>query len=158
MRDALHSLVPRLDGTPDLRGAVIKLKRDVYNGRASRLHHQVLDRIGLHLETEDGLRLQSWRHLTARRSVILEELNHALAAGLEVAGDALGAAAATPDVRGGIAASSDSFYATLRASATGQWRDPARRDVRTLATYVARAAVKTSPFSSSTALISPVHS
>jgi Lantibiotic dehydratase, N terminus len=150
--DALHSLVPRLDEDPMLRGCVVNLKRDVHNDRLSSMKDGVLEQIARRLGEPEGADLLVWGELTARRAALHEALQRTTVTDLESAGAAVATAATNADLRGGLAASSESFYATLGSNHADRWCDPTCRDSRTLLTYLARAALKTSPFSSFTSL------
>ncbi|RJE85825.1 lantibiotic dehydratase [Paracoccus onubensis] len=146
----LHELVPGLEDDRKLRRHVVNLKRDVHNGRGSRLKHGALMSIAelIHGEKDRGA-FDMWCRAAeshANAGIALEEtiaretqdvLRPALRDALKVPHFARAVALASPRT-----AKSAAREKKLPRTA---WPDKLERS---LLGYIARASVKTSPFSS----------
>ncbi|ETX12955.1 hypothetical protein OCH239_15160 [Roseivivax halodurans JCM 10272] len=147
---ALHGLVPALETEKKLRHAAVNLKRDVHNGRGSKLSDEVIaeiaGRLG-HGHASDAL--EDWRGAardysgarTALDETVTEEtqsvLRPALRAALDVPHFARAVALSSPRTAR-MAAKEKKLPKTA-------WPDKLERS---LLGYIARASAKTSPFSS----------
>ena len=147
---ALHDLVPRLDDDRRLRRAALALKRAAYNARPSPLPAAEADALPERLPAEARTQVAAWsaaaeacRSVQAQaRSVAAEELASASAG--------LAGACAAPPLARGVALASPSLARDLARPDLAAQVVPGSRLSRSCLGYLARAAVKTSPFSTFT--------
>ncbi len=140
----LHCLVPRLDHDPALRHAVLRFKRDVHNERAMPPESAWAARLAELMGSQERAEFLQWLDRLEQYRGAQLRLDATIRADAHAATNALAALLSEPQLMSAIAVSSASFHRTLLAT-----REPCadRRTATTLATYLARAAAKTSPFS-----------
>lgn len=147
--DALYALVPSLDDDRALRRAVLALKRDVHNGRTPGCTAGQLDAILGRLGPDDAALLRRWLEGVRRRDELRRQAEEAFGEELTAAGQALVASLWDPGLLRGLSLASPDFVATLVRGKEEEAR-PGTRFARSCFSYLARAAVKTSPFSTLT--------
>lgn len=143
----LHALVPGLADEVDLRRAALALRRDVYNGRVPRGGAERLTVLVRRLAPPARAALRGWLEAMERREGSLAAARAALPGELEAAGAALVAHLREPELHRALALASPDFADEVGRSATRHAADPGSRFARSGVTYLARAALKTSPFS-----------
>jgi hypothetical protein len=146
--DDLYALVPRLDEYPDVRRAVLRVRRDVHNLRLTPVTESAGERVAAHLGAAERQRLA--RCLSALRQH-REYLTKAAAAAdgeLATCGQEMVDWLRRPAVAPGLALASPAFVLELAGMSGGPAWDS--RMARSAAAYVSRTAVKPSPFSSLT--------
>lgn len=140
----LYELIPRLR-EDRVRRSAIRLRRDVFNDRFADRTHADAERLIPELPADTVGSLHRWIRLqqTYRSRMTLAE--DRLRAEAEVSGACLVAVFARPDRLPGLAVASPVLAGRL---ADGKVGDLALggRSARSLASYLSRAAVKTSPF------------
>lgn len=154
LEDATHDLVPRL--APEakaLRRALLKLRRDIHNGRPTNVRDGDLDEIGSQLPPQAAECFSRWRQAQRTCAEALAALESGMRGELQsITRPALRAPLAVATFRRGLAFGSPGV---ARAAAhEKRLPNPPRPDnlERSLLGYLNRAAAKTSPFSSFMAL------
>jgi hypothetical protein len=146
--EELHALVPQLDSDREQRRAVLRIKRDVHNGRLTpRLR---ADAAALTVPSAAG-RLRTWIDAVGRREEHLIRGEHVVRTELDKLWPAMREALTRPDVLAGLSMASPLFAAEISGRGGAQ-PGVGSRLARTTISYLARASVKTSPFSSLTCL------
>jgi hypothetical protein len=134
-----------------LRRRLLALRRDVHNGRSPGDPHAA--ELAAELPPEDRVPVREWLELRRRYDDGLAAADDTAARELAASRDHLRTLADDPVLRAGIQSASPSLAAMLPAYADGGTRlsTKRRRAVeRSVLSYVHRAAVKTSPFSTLT--------
>ncbi|MCU1680040.1 MAG: putative lantibiotic dehydratase [Amycolatopsis sp.] len=136
--ERLYRLVPELD--KPLRQAVVKLRRDVHNGR--------IPRPTVELPAELALDVARWTDLVRQGAARRTAAGDHFAAESTRAAKAMRAHLGAPAVASGLALASPEFTERLLAAPLDD--TPSARSVRSATAYLTRVALKTSPFSSLT--------
>jgi hypothetical protein len=150
LEDAIYALVPKLDPADErLRRAVLALRRDVHNGRPTKVTMDDVEAVAGRLPVPDGVTLRAWAAAQARLGQALRQLEPDLLEELQThARTALRAPLAVGTFRRALAFAS----VGVARNAQREKRLPTvpRPDnlERSLLGYLGRAAAKTSPFSS----------
>jgi len=143
----LHRLVGGLDDKR-LRRAALNTRRDAHNGRPCRTSQDVLAELGDLLDPAGARALAAWCEAGSAERVALERADARLEDEIESASEALRRDLADPELRCAIAMASPDFHDQLARVAAGV--APRGKAARTALSYLSRAAVKTSPFSTLT--------
>ena len=150
VEQALFALVPQLDDDSHLRRRVLTLKRNVHNGRPPGVATATCDDIRRRLTAGDAAHLQSWLIHAAVREKAEGAIDTELPAELAMAARVVVSALRDETLLRGVALASPSFTTDLLTQPSAADLRPGARFARTAVSYLARAAVKTSPFSSLT--------
>lgn len=145
---ALFRLVPELADDAAFRRAVLRLKRDVHNARAPSCAPPILDRVEQRAG-RDAAAIAHWREAVAQRQHALDRGRHLLDDEAAATGALLRRVLSTDPLARGLALASPTFVIDL-TSDPGADAGPCTRLGRTCVSYLARAATKTSPFSTLT--------
>lgn len=148
LADALHRLVPDLADRP-LRQTALALKRAVHNQRAPGIATGVIPALAARLDPTAAGHLVQWQCLADQRDRWLTAARLAFTAEADAADRALVAAMDDPDLQRGLALASPDFLNMLLHHRETTAR-PGTRFARSCLSYLARAAVKTSPLSTFT--------
>lgn len=141
--DALYRLVPLLDDDRPLRRAVLALRRSTRSIAPAPIAPALLDRILTALaERASEVPVAVWAAAVAQRAEFTDRLRNAVDQGVARTGAALAALRDDPEIVGAIADASPDFAAAPGRGAL----KPGRHATRSLLSYAARAAFKTSPF------------
>jgi len=161
VEEALFALVPQLDDDPHLRRRVLTLKRNVHNRRSPGIETATCDDIERRLASGDAAHLHTWLVHAAVRDRAEGVVDEELPAELARAARMMVSAVRDETLLRGLALASPSFTTDLLTQPSAADLRPGARFARTAVSYLARAAVKTSPFSSltqvSVALVSTGH-
>ncbi|MFI9809874.1 lantibiotic dehydratase [Streptomyces sp. NPDC052301] len=148
--DDLYRLVPKL-GDRAVRRAAVRLRRDIHNTRRTPKTQAHADALTPHLDETVRERLARWLRAMAEADAALATARRATEPELRRAGDALLGHLRAPQTALGLALASPDFTEELLLD-----RDtaapPESRRMRSAAAYLARIAVKPSPFSTLTTL------
>jgi Lantibiotic dehydratase, N terminus len=136
--ERLYRLVPELD--KPMRQAVVKLRRDIHNGRMPR------PVMGLPAELANDV--ARWTELVRQAAARRTAAGDHFAAEAALAAKAMRAHLGAPAVASGLALASPEFTQRLLAAPLDD--TPSARSVRSATAYLTRVALKTSPFSSLT--------
>lgn len=141
LTDVLFNLVPRLDDDIALRRKVLSGKRAVFNLKRPPWDQDTLDRVTARLTPAEAGLLEEWMRVQAARAAALAKLEDQLSRERAETVQVLRAALDGPGVLESMAIAAPEWvrHADLGAATP--------RNVKTLYSYVSRAAVKTSPFS-----------
>ncbi|MEV5975733.1 hypothetical protein [Streptomyces sp. NPDC052114] len=151
LTDALFAVVPLLDDDVPLRRKVLAAKRSVNRLDPLPWDEDVRGRLAARLPSDAALLVDEWIRLIGERHSLLDQLGQQLAEDRDGAVQALHRTLEPGGEAAGGAGESD--FAAFLAIAAPDWirhRDHKARSakkLKTLYSYVARAAVKTSPFS-----------
>ncbi|GGM48892.1 hypothetical protein GCM10012275_19750 [Longimycelium tulufanense] len=148
----LYDLVPQLDGSPDVRRAALRLRRDVHNLRHRRGQARDIEAVGDHLAEPAQRRLHQWFVALQQHVENMVAAERAAEAELSSVWTVTRDWLRDPEIALGLALASPPF--TLRLLDGAARPAPAwdSRLARTATAYLTRAAVKTSPFSFLTTL------
>jgi len=141
LTDALFRLVPQLDDEVELRRKVLAGKRAVHNLKKLPWDPDTLGRVTARLTPAEVGLLDEWVRLHAARSAALAKLEDQLSRERSDAVQALRAALDEPGALESVAIAAPDWVRHANMGATTP------RNIKTLYSYVSRAAVKTSPFS-----------
>ena len=147
LTDALHRLVPSLEDDRRLRRVVLALRRDIHNMRLPSLKPVEEAAVRRRLPPDTAASFESWMHLAHQRQICLEQAAWCLPDETQLAAAALYAVVTDPELQRGLALASPEFLKEVIRS------EPSTLDSRFLRscfTYLVRASVKTSPFSTLT--------
>lgn len=149
LADALHALVPGLEQDDALRRTVINLRRHIHNGRTNRPSPATLEAIAGLLSAGDRAALDDWLAAQAALAKARDGIEALLSDEIRtVLRPALRAPLATPHFSRAVAlANPRTLREALREKKLPRTPWPDRLE-RSLLGYLARASVKTSPFSS----------
>lgn len=144
LSELLYGLVPQLGTAKKLRREVLAVRR------RTQLHEPSLPAAGFAQRLKDAAAghdvlaaLNAWSTCAERVQHMRLLLHAETTAGVEQAGRRLEALRADQEFLGAVADASPDFAAN---PGTSNLADPARRETRSILTYAARAARKTSPF------------
>ncbi|MBT2406297.1 MULTISPECIES: lantibiotic dehydratase family protein [unclassified Streptomyces] len=151
LTDALFALVPHLDDDVPLRRRVLAAKRSVNRLDPLSWDEDVQSRLAERLPPDAALLLADWVRLVGERQALLEQLTIQLAEDRELSVEALHH---TLERGGDIDdGTGECGFAASLAIAAPDWirhrghKARSAKKLKTLYSYAARAAVKTSPFS-----------
>ncbi|MFG1750593.1 hypothetical protein [Streptosporangium sandarakinum] len=144
--DVLYRLVPRLDHDPALRRLVLKVRRATHGDRRPGAGAEDLGRIAAELDGDDASLFRRWSAAARTRADLLGRLPAVYEEETAGAGRRLGALLAESALSTGIAHASAGL---LRHVDLTDLR-PGGKASRSVLSYAARAARKTSPFSTFT--------
>ncbi len=136
--DRLYELVPTLEKR--VRRAVVKLRRDVHNGRPVP--------VPAGLPAEVAADVARWAELLRQASACRAAAGAEFAAETARAAKAMRGSLSEPEIASGLALASPEFTERLLAAPLAD--APSARSVRSATAYLTRIALKTSPFSSLT--------
>ncbi|GIH89452.1 lantibiotic dehydratase [Planobispora siamensis] len=146
--DILYRLVPALDHDPALRRLVLKVRRSTHSDKPLRVAGEDLDRIAGALQDEEARTFRRWSSAALTRTTLLERLPAGYAEETEETGRRLGALLAEPALATGIAHASADLLKHVDVGGL----HPGGKAARSILSYAARAARKTSPFSTFTGI------
>ncbi|MFF9640375.1 hypothetical protein [Kitasatospora aureofaciens] len=141
LTELLFSLVPRLDDDVSLRRKVLAGKRAVNRLDPLPWDAEVLRQLAKRIPPEQVSTIESWIRLTLARQELAAELGEQLAEDRERAVQRLDHALRSTEFAESLALAAPDW------TVHGRRRAGSARNLKTLYSYVARAAVKTSPFS-----------
>jgi hypothetical protein len=144
----LYALVPRLDEYPDVRRAVLRVRRDVHNLRLTPATESAGERVAAHLGAAGRQRLVRCLGALRQHRGYLTKAAAAADAELATSGQRMVDWLRRPAVAPGLALASPAFVLELAGMTRGPSWDS--RMARSAAAYLSRTAVKPSPFSSLT--------
>ncbi|RCG30548.1 hypothetical protein DQ384_14675 [Sphaerisporangium album] len=139
--DMCFALVPRLDDDVPLRRRVLSGKRALNKLAPLPWDEEVRARLAARVTAEDAAGVEDWVRLTDARAELTLKLGDQLAADRAAAVEGLRRALASPGFAESVALAAPDWIRH------GRRRAGSARDLKTLYSYVSRAAVKTSPFS-----------
>ncbi|MEU8581324.1 hypothetical protein [Streptomyces abikoensis] len=148
LADALHAVIPSLDDAPDMRRAVLSLRRAVHNGRSCALSEEQTRRLGGFLNTETRELVAHWLERSQRLTEARNATDAVYARETEAATTRLRALLTRKGLAQGLAHAAPDLLRHL----TGKPLHPHSKASRTVVGYASRAALKTSPFSRLTAV------
>ncbi|GII62080.1 hypothetical protein Skr01_21650 [Sphaerisporangium krabiense] len=141
LNDALYAVVPRLDDDVALRREVLAGRRALHRLRTPRWTPETIEKVVTLLDEPAGDLLRTWVRLSQERTATLGELSVQVEHDREAALRILRAALDDPGVMASMAIAAPDWVRH------GKMEAATPRTVKTLYSYVSRAAVKTSPFS-----------
>lgn len=151
VEDILHRFVPALDQDRSLRRAVLGLRRDVHGLRTPKLAPDQEKTILSLLEARERKVVESWLSTVRVRDSHRAQAVTILGREVEDASRELAAALSDEELQRGVALASSNFLETFLRQVPTTVR-PGTQLGRACLSYLARAAVKTSPFSTFTSV------
>ena len=158
IEEALYVLVPLAGEDKELRRCILAVKRNVHNGRSWPQMVADIATVGANL-TDTGqpplarVQLEEWQGLVIKREAAMAEAATSYSQELAQASRALNRSLNNPVLQQGLALASPDLLEELgRAKKNGRGEDErvGSKLVRSGLSYVTRAAMKTSPFSTFT--------
>lgn len=145
----LFALVARLETEHELRRGVLALKRDLFNQRAPKISAEQMKVIQTMLDKETNGLLAEWFDLWDQCEGLLEESRTIFQQETAFSSRYLNTCLENPELQKGIALASPEFMKSLSQYCAGkdQMWFPGESLSKSAVSYLTRAAVKTSPFS-----------
>ncbi|QLE70287.1 hypothetical protein FGW37_00465 [Streptomyces rectiverticillatus] len=148
----LYDLVPALDGTPDVRRAVLGLRRDVHNARCTPRTAEAARTAMPFLSPGAGALVTRWLGTVCDLASARAELDRCAMQASRAAGSRMLALLRTPDIAATLALASPAFTRELLRADPDRPPAPGSRTARSALAYFTRTATKTSPFGALTTL------
>ncbi|MFF4578089.1 hypothetical protein [Streptomyces sp. NPDC001389] len=160
LSDVLYALVPTLDDAPAVRRAALRLRRDTRGARGGRHTADAVAVVRPALDEAGRAALTAWTGAAERLAAAAERAERLAQEEARTAGTWMLTLLRRPDLAAGLALASPAFTRELLRTDPARPPAPGSRLARTALSYLARTAVKTSPFGSlvtlGTASLGPV--
>ncbi|MFE7295120.1 hypothetical protein [Streptomyces sp. NPDC057579] len=148
LSDTLHAVIPSLGDNPDMRRAVLSLRRTVHNMRTFALSEDRAQQLGSVLDTKTRELVNLWLEWSQRLTTTRNATDAAYARETEAATTRLRTMLTHRELAQGLAHAAPDLLRHL----TGKPLHPHSKASRAVFGYASRAALKTSPFSRLTAV------
>ncbi len=149
---SLYRLVPTMtDEEKGLLRQLLKLKRDIFNGRASAVEAHVQSEIRGRLDIDEAEQLRKWLEASSERERLLREAKETFEREIAEAGHRLAEQMGNPECQKGLVLASPEYVRSYNRHRLNQWL-PKNQYARSSTAYVSRMVTKTSPFSTLTAV------